>query len=120
MKLLSAFSLFLCFSCLPDKPKAFYEIVSEGEINFQVASFHGEPYYWEWANQENVKAVKLTARVFQNQRLVHKIRGFGTETWTFEGTQTGTDTLRIYLRTFEEDTLNVPVIDSLIIAVKVN
>jgi predicted secreted protein len=112
--------LISCLSCQQDKPKAFYEIGTEEKIQFRVASFQDEPYYWEWINQEEVAILKQETRVYNEAFVFTKMQNGGSEMWTFQGLKTGTDTLKFHLRTYEEDTLNVPVIDSLIIAVKVN
>lgn len=121
MRLLSILVLFFCLSsCQSGKPKAFYEIATGEEFRFQVVSFKGKPYYWEWANQEKVTYVKLTSRVYFNTIFSTEERPRGKEIWTFEGTKPGTDTLKLHLRSYEEDSLNTPVADSLIIIVKVN
>ncbi|MFT6206018.1 MAG: putative secreted protein [Spirosomataceae bacterium] len=112
--------LLFCLACQQDSPKSFYEIKTGEEIHFQVASFKSEPYFWEWVNQEKSTYVKLTSRVYFNTIFSSETRLRGREKWTLEGLKSGTDTLRLYLRTYDEDTLNEPVLDSVIIAVKVN
>lgn len=120
MRLLSIPIILFCMACQSDKPKAFYEVEAGEEFQFQVASFQDEPYYWEWRNQEKTKRVRLISRVYYNTAFSSKKWPRGREKWTFEGVKPGTDTLKIHLRSYEEDTLNIPVKDSLIITVKVN
>lgn len=112
--------LIACASCSRYEPKRFYEIPSEEEIQFQLTAFKNEPYYWEWINQEAATHVKLTSRIYSEATLSTQKYLRGKEIWVLEGTKPGTDTLKLHLRSYEEDSLNTPVADSLIIIVKVN
>lgn len=120
MRLLLLLILICCTSCSKYKPKPFYEIACGEEILFQLTAFKDEPYYWEWKNKEAVTTVNLETRVYSEAFIYHKMQKDGLETWTLKGLKPGTDTLRLHLRTYEEDSLNVPVADSLIMIVKVN
>lgn len=119
MKLLLILLFVCCFSCQPDKPKAFYEITVGEELVFQLKAFKGEPYYWELTNENELRFVKLSSRIYETLPFSSEKKPRALENWTFEGLKTGTDTLKLHLRTYEEDTLNVPVADSVIITISV-
>ncbi len=119
MKLWASVILILCVSCQQCRQKKYYKINEGEKFRFQVIRSRTEGYYWEWQNQENVSAVTVDSRIYSEKFLFKKMRTSGIETWTIKGINIGTDTLKLYLRTYEEDTVNIHVADSLIIVVKV-
>lgn len=119
MRALLFISLFFCFSCQHNEPQEAYTIKVGNEIRFEIDSNPTTPYYWEWQNEHNINCVSLKTRVYKNPLFKNKIGVAGVEEWVFVGKKFGSDTLKLNLRTYEEDTTNASVVDSIRIVVRV-
>lgn len=117
MKLLAIFAVFVCLGC-QSKYKQ-YEILNGEQFEIETLNYRNEPYYWELINPRSKPLAELESRVYSEKFLLKKLSTCSIETWTFRGIKTGTDTLKLHLKAYEEDTLNTPIADSLIIVVKV-
>lgn len=107
-------------SCGKSEKVDLYEISIAEQFQVETPKSQSEPYYWELINPEGKPSVKLESRIYSEKFSMRKLRTTGIETWTFQGTKMGEDTLKLYLKAYQEDSLNIPAKDSLIIFVKVN
>lgn len=91
-------SLLLLAYCTSDKPKDYYELKVGESFSFQVKANPTTPTEWQWVNQDSVKTISLTAKVYKSDcDEDDQVAGCGgKETWTFKAINKGKEIVKVY------------------------